>query len=117
MFCCSCTVWGGLPCSFGRCRGRTIIALCCAIVAAVSPPEYQTAAVHACARRWANPLMGWTSSSDTLENVGRSSLFFYTKEEAMRFCEKHGWSYQVDEPNQRRTARQKRYNAYSDNFR
>jgi NADH dehydrogenase (ubiquinone) Fe-S protein 4 len=68
-------------------------------------------------RRWSNPLMGWTSSADTLENVGRSLLFFYTKEEAMRFCDKQGWSYTVDEPNKRKTARQKRYNSYSDNFR
>ncbi|GFH29196.1 uncharacterized protein HaLaN_27824, partial [Haematococcus lacustris] len=35
--------------------------------------------------KWENPLMGWTSTSDTLENVGRASLFFYTKEQAIAF--------------------------------
>lgn len=68
------------------------------------------------APKWANPLMGWTSSADQLENVGRASLFFYTKEEAMSFCDKHGWAYAVAEPNERKASRQKRYNSYSDNF-
>ncbi|KAG2495336.1 hypothetical protein HYH03_006606 [Edaphochlamys debaryana] len=66
--------------------------------------------------KWANPLMGWTSTADTLENVGRASLFFYTADEAKRFCEKHGWGYTVDEPNIRKTQRTKRYASYSDNF-
>ena len=129
--------------------------------------------------------MGWTSTADTLENVGRAALNFYTKvrlgarlprissaaltrgvacirtsacvvpvpvpgstrcwasrlqssqpskglragragakpgsvcgaqEEAIRFCVKHGWEYTVDEPNLRRTTRQKRYAQYADNF-
>ncbi|KAG2454800.1 hypothetical protein HYH02_000633 [Chlamydomonas schloesseri] len=66
--------------------------------------------------KWQNPLMGWTSTADPLENVGRSTLFFYTKEEAMRFCEKLGWEYEVTEPNKRRTLRTKRYMQYGDNF-
>ena len=61
--------------------------------------------------------MGWTSSADPLENVGRASLFFYTKEEAMAFCTKHGWEYEVDEPRQRRNDRQKRFNSYGDKYR
>lgn len=39
--------------------------------------------------------MGWTSTADPLENVGRSSLLFHTKEEAVAFCRKHGWEAQV----------------------
>jgi len=66
--------------------------------------------------KWINPLMGWTSTADALENVGRSSLLFHTKEEAIAFCKKHGWEPQVDEPEQRRTARQKRFNGYGENF-
>jgi hypothetical protein len=31
-----------------------------------------------CACRWINPLMNWTSTSDPLENVGRSALLFHT---------------------------------------
>lgn len=61
--------------------------------------------------------MGWTSSADPMENVARASLFFFTKEEAVAFCEKNGWMYTVDEPNQRRTTRQKRYAGYGDNYR
>lgn len=45
--------------------------------------------------RWINPLMGWTSTSDPLENVGRATLLFHTKEEAIAFCHKHGWEAQV----------------------
>ncbi|KXZ44733.1 hypothetical protein GPECTOR_63g58 [Gonium pectorale] len=66
--------------------------------------------------KWENPLMGWTSTADPLENVGRTALAFHTKEEAQRFCEKHGWGYTVDEPNIRRITRQKRYSQYGDNF-
>ncbi|GIL65020.1 hypothetical protein Vafri_18869 [Volvox africanus] len=66
--------------------------------------------------KWENPLMGWTSTADPLENVGRAALAFHTKEEAQRFCEKHGWSYTVDLPSIRRTVRQKRYASYGDNF-
>ena len=29
--------------------------------------------------------MGWTSSGDQLDYVGRAALFFYTKEEAINF--------------------------------
>lgn len=76
-----------------------------------------TSACHVViALRWENPLIGWTSTADPLENVGRASLFFYTREEAMRFCEKHGWEYSVDEPIVRNIARQKRTNSYGDNF-
>jgi NADH dehydrogenase (ubiquinone) Fe-S protein 4 len=39
--------------------------------------------------------MGWTSTCDPLENVGRASLLFHTKEEAIMFCQKHGWEAQV----------------------
>eukprot|EP00197_Chlamydomonas_leiostraca_P007128 CAMPEP_0202865094 /NCGR_PEP_ID=MMETSP1391-20130828/5238_1 /ASSEMBLY_ACC=CAM_ASM_000867 /TAXON_ID=1034604 /ORGANISM="Chlamydomonas leiostraca, Strain SAG 11-49" /LENGTH=280 /DNA_ID=CAMNT_0049544891 /DNA_START=38 /DNA_END=882 /DNA_ORIENTATION=+ len=66
--------------------------------------------------KWENPLMGWTSTADPLENLGRSTLQFYNKEEAIAFAKKHGWAYSVDEPNQRRTARQKRFAAYGDNY-
>ncbi|KAG1668954.1 hypothetical protein FOA52_000998 [Chlamydomonas sp. UWO 241] len=67
-------------------------------------------------QKWENHLMGWTSTADPLENVGRASLFFYTKEEAMAFCEKHGWEFTVDMPAEKSNLRQKRFNAYGDNF-
>mmetsp|Transcript_21042 Transcript_21042/g.62964 ORF Transcript_21042/g.62964 Transcript_21042/m.62964 type:complete len:204 (-) Transcript_21042:106-717(-) len=67
-------------------------------------------------QKWENHLMGWTSTADPLENVGRAALFFYTKEEAMAFADKHGWKFTVDEPNLPKTTRQKRFNSYGDNF-
>jgi ETC complex I subunit conserved region len=61
--------------------------------------------------------MGWTSSADPLDNVGRASLFFYTQSQAEAYCKKHGWEFSVSEPHEKRTARQKRFNAYGDNYR
>jgi hypothetical protein len=59
--------------------------------------------------RTVEPLMGWTSSGDTREQL---RLRFATKDEAVAYCERHGIAYQLSEPKQ--TAR--RAMAYSDNF-
>jgi len=40
------------------------------------------------------PLMGWTSSFDTRQQL---RLRFHTKEEAIAYCERHGFPYQVSE--------------------
>ena len=61
--------------------------------------------------------MGWTSTADALDQVARSALQFGTKEDAIAFCEKHGWEYAVREPQMRRTSRSRRYAGYGDNFR
>ena len=59
--------------------------------------------------RTVEPLMGWTSSGDTRQQL---RLRFRTKEEAVAYCERHGITYQVieDKPHVRRTM------SYSDNF-
>ncbi|XP_078075549.1 NADH dehydrogenase [ubiquinone] iron-sulfur protein 4, mitochondrial [Mustelus asterias] len=44
--------------------------------------------------RWENPLMGWASTADPLSNI---ELSFTTKEDAIAFVEKNGWSYEVEE--------------------
>ncbi|XP_061249530.1 NADH dehydrogenase [ubiquinone] iron-sulfur protein 4, mitochondrial isoform X2 [Bos javanicus] len=44
--------------------------------------------------RWENPLMGWASTADPLSNL---VLTFSTKEDAVAFAEKNGWSYDVEE--------------------
>nr|XP_060617464.1 NADH dehydrogenase [ubiquinone] iron-sulfur protein 4, mitochondrial [Anolis sagrei ordinatus] len=44
--------------------------------------------------RWENPLMGWASTADPLSNM---LLSFSTKETAIAFAEKNGWSYDVQE--------------------
>lgn len=45
--------------------------------------------------RWENPLIGWTSTADPLDNVGRAALNFHTQEDAESFCRKHGWQFEV----------------------
>ncbi|XP_066037240.1 NADH dehydrogenase [ubiquinone] iron-sulfur protein 4, mitochondrial [Chamaea fasciata] len=44
--------------------------------------------------RWENPLMGWASTADPLSNM---VLTFSSKEDAIAFAEKNGWSYDVEE--------------------
>ncbi len=56
-----------------------------------------------------DPLMGWTSSSDTMIQV---RLNFATLEDAKAHAEKNGWQYTVEQP-QSRPVRAK---AYADNF-
>jgi len=60
-------------------------------------------------RKEIDPLMGWTSSRDTMNQV---VLRFDTKEEAIAHAQKQGWMYTVDEPK----ARAVRPRAYADNF-
>jgi hypothetical protein len=61
-------------------------------------------------RRQPDPLMGWTSAEDTLNEV---QLHFETMEEAVAFATKNGFDYTVIPP-QRRTEKPK---SYADNFR
>jgi hypothetical protein len=55
------------------------------------------------------PLMGWTSSGDTKQQL---RLSFPTKEEAIAYCERHGIPYQVFEAKEPR----RQTIAYADNF-
>jgi len=64
--------------------------------------------------RWVNQLTGWTSTCDPLENVGRSSLLFRSKEEALAFAAKAGWEAEVVEPNLRELTRPKRWTSYGE---
>jgi hypothetical protein len=57
-----------------------------------------------------DPLMGWSSAGDTLNQV---HLRFATREEAVAFAEKRGLDYIVVEPQQRGF----KPKAYADNFR
>lgn len=67
--------------------------------------EYEPASPRA-----PDPLMGWTSSADMLQQV---QLEFDTREEAVAYAEKHGIEFQVYEPLDIRRAPK----SYSDNFR
>ena len=55
------------------------------------------------------PLMGWTSSADTQQQV---RLRFASKEEAIAYCEHRGIAYRVFDPKQPK----RRIIAYADNF-
>ena len=57
-----------------------------------------------------DPLMGWTGSSDTRQQV---RLEFASREAAEAWCEKRGFEYSVRAARQRRV----RPKAYADNFR
>ena len=56
-----------------------------------------------------NPLMGWETSSDTLEEV---VLKFPTKEKAIEFAKKNNISFTVSEPNKKEFV----IKSYADNF-
>ena len=66
-------------------------------------PELESARVP-------EPLMGWVSSEDTLNQV---RLRFATAEEAVRYAEKNGWIYSLDEALDRKVTPRN----YGDNFR
>jgi hypothetical protein len=55
------------------------------------------------------PLMGWTSSSDTKRQV---RLSFDTKEEAIAYAERYGIEFVVSDPKERKRNKM----AYADNF-
>lgn len=59
--------------------------------------------------RWENPLMGWQSSADFMQGT---HLNFKSKEDAIRFAEKQGYEYFVQEPNSRKIIPK----AYANNF-
>ncbi|KAI1261067.1 putative NADH-ubiquinone oxidoreductase 18 kDa subunit [Xylariaceae sp. FL1019] len=59
--------------------------------------------------RWENPLMGWQSSGDFMQGT---KIEFKTKEDAIRFAEKQGYEYFVQEPKERSFTPK----AYANNF-
>ncbi|RDL39986.1 Uncharacterized protein BP5553_04326 [Venustampulla echinocandica] len=59
--------------------------------------------------RWENPLMGWQSSGDFMQGT---NITFNSKEDAIRFAEKQGYEYFVQEP----TERKRTPKAYANNF-
>jgi hypothetical protein len=60
--------------------------------------------------RLPDPLMGWISAADTLNQV---RLRFATLEEAERFAKERGIDYEIIEPQQRKP----KPKSYADNFR
>ena len=61
-------------------------------------------------KRYAEPLMGWIASGDTLNQV---RIHFRTAEEAVAFAEKEGFGYSVEQPKAHRV----KPRSYLDNFR
>ncbi len=62
------------------------------------------------APREIEPLMGWTSSPDTRQQL---RLWFESAEEAIAYAERHGYMYSVERPRERRL----RPKSYAENFR
>ena len=60
--------------------------------------------------RTPDPLMGWSSARDTLNEV---RMRFATLDEAVAFAKKHGLDYTISEPH----ARTPKPKSYADNFR
>ena len=60
-------------------------------------------------RKEVEPLMGWTASRDTMQQV---QLRFATLDEAKAHAEKNGWQYTVEKAHERKL----RPKAYADNF-
>jgi len=56
-----------------------------------------------------DPLMGWTSSGNTRDQV---RMAFETLEEAVAYAKRQGYAYSVEQPKQRSV----RPKAYADNF-
>ncbi|XP_078594712.1 NADH dehydrogenase [ubiquinone] iron-sulfur protein 4, mitochondrial-like [Branchiostoma floridae x Branchiostoma japonicum] len=61
--------------------------------------------------RWENPLMGWGSSADPLSNLA-VTLSFDSKEDAMAYCDRNGWAWEVEEKREPRM----RAKSYGANF-
>ena len=61
-------------------------------------------------RRTPDPLMGWSSAQDTLNEV---RMRFPTLDEAVAFAKKHGFDFTIIEPH----ARTPKAKSYADNFR
>ncbi|TPX34312.1 hypothetical protein SmJEL517_g03013 [Synchytrium microbalum] len=59
--------------------------------------------------RWENPLMGWASSGDPVQ---ATTTKFLSKEDAIRFAERQGYDYFVEEP---QVPKPRKAN-YSENF-
>ena len=61
------------------------------------------------APRQVEPLMGWTSSTDTLSQV---RLTFETKEDAITYATRHGIPFTIEEERPRKVSKK----SYADNF-
>ena len=62
------------------------------------------------AKRTRDPLMGWTGSADTRQQV---RMRFDSKEAAIAYCDRYGLDYVVREPRERKVTPK----SYADNFR
>ena len=59
---------------------------------------------------WKNPLMGWESTGDSISNV---EIEFTAKEDAIIYCTRIGYKYEVHE---NKSAKKIKAKSYSDNF-
>eukprot|EP01027_Heterolobosea_sp_BB2_P011553 GEZU01016819.1.p1 GENE.GEZU01016819.1~~GEZU01016819.1.p1 ORF type:complete len:173 (+),score=26.32 GEZU01016819.1:63-521(+) len=63
--------------------------------------------------RWADPLMGWTSTSDPLTNM---RLVFGSEKEAVNYADEHGFKYLLVENEPEKTIDDIKEKNYADKF-
>ncbi|KIY97907.1 NADH:ubiquinone oxidoreductase subunit [Monoraphidium neglectum] len=51
-----------------------------------------------------------------MESCPEAALWFHSKEQAVRFCERQGWRYEVEAEQVGSIKRQRRFAGYGDNF-
>jgi len=59
--------------------------------------------------RWENPLMGWCSTGDPLSNT---IVEFSELEDAIAYCEKNRWNFEIEEPQKLRRLKK----SYGENY-
>ena len=65
--------------------------------------------VYESEQNFMNPLMGWESSTDTLQEV---KIEFETKEQAVEYAKKNNINFEIKKPKKRKTI----IKSYADNF-
>lgn len=68
--------------------------------------------------KWPNPMIGWTSTADALENMTRANngFTFDTMEEAVGYCQRYGLKYSVKQAPPKTLGRPARFLQYGDNY-
>ena len=65
--------------------------------------------VYESEQNFMNPLMGWESSTDTLQEI---KIEFETKEQAIEYAKKNNINFELIEPKKRKITKK----SYADNF-
>ncbi|EFC43704.1 NADH:ubiquinone oxidoreductase [Naegleria gruberi] len=73
--------------------------------------EWKKQSVHG--EFWHDPLMGWNASNDPLLTT---YVFFNSKEDAIDYCKRHGYIYEIEDPEDSKNLEDLGGKSYSDKF-